>query len=424
MTASDIVRVGPLRGFGRGRECFGMIRCPSGLLDLSEKPVVRLLLITKRHNEGLLSGREILSKLYADLLVELFGADLHIHALPPRRIASVSEILSAFRGYVDGIDADEIKMILQHLRDPRCRFVFLDGSNFGALAEAIKRKRRDIVVLTFFHNVETRFFFGAFRQHPSPRALAVLAVNYLAERKSLQFSDILITLTNADRDLLGRLYGRAATHVIPMAIGERRAAKALTPRVDVDANEKHLLFVGGAFYANLAGVAWFCRTVAPQAPMKTIIVGKGMELHRIALERYGNVEVVGSVDDLSDWYAGAHCVIAPIFDGSGMKTKIAEALMYGKKVIGTPAAFVGYEACASEAGWICENEADFIETINLASKQLLPSFDPAMRALYDANYSFEAAKTRLQEVFCAAELVCGRSDESRHVSAISLPLNR
>ena len=42
--------------------------------------------------------------------------------------------------------------------------------------------------------------------------------------------------------------------------------------------------------------------------------------------------------------AGAALVIAPIFDGSGMKTKVAEALMHGKHVVGTPEAFSGYAA--------------------------------------------------------------------------------
>ena len=41
--------------------------------------------------------------------------------------------------------------------------------------------------------------------------------------------------------------------------------------------------------------------------------------------------VVGEVESLAQWYHDAYFVVAPIFDGSGMKTKVAEALMYGKE---------------------------------------------------------------------------------------------
>lgn len=36
-------------------------------------------------------------------------------------------------------------------------------------------------------------------------------------------------------------------------------------------------------------------------------------------------------------------MVMPIFSGSGMKVKTAEALMYGKFLIGTKEAFEGYE---------------------------------------------------------------------------------
>ena len=42
-----------------------------------------------------------------------------------------------------------------------------------------------------------------------------------------------------------------------------------------------------------------------------------------------------NVDCLETWYEKADVVISPIFLGSGMKTKTAEALMYGKPILGT-----------------------------------------------------------------------------------------
>ena len=165
--------------------------------------------------------------------------------------------------------------------------------------------------------------------------------------------------------------------------------------------EKFALFVGGMFYANRAGIAWFVEHVVPRIQIKICIVGRGFEDLRHELERAGKVEVVGAVDQLSDWYRDAHFVIAPIFDGSGMKTKVAEALMYGKKVIGTPEAFSGYEGLAERAGRVCANADEFVQAIEAADDMVKARFDPEMRALYEKTYSLPAARARLAEIMNA-----------------------
>ena len=112
----------------------------------------------------------------------------------------------------------------------------------------------------------------------------------------------------------------------------------------------------------------------------------------------GKVEVVGAVDDLAEWYLKSHFVIAPIFDGSGMKTKGAEALMFGKKVIGTPEAFSGYEEIADKAGRVCASADDFVTAIESADAMVNSSCDRELRAIFDEKYSYVAAKARLEVI--------------------------
>jgi len=81
-----------------------------------------------------------------------------------------------------------------------------------------------------------------------------------------------------------------------------------------------------------------------------------------------------------------------------MKTKVAEALMYGKKVVGTPEAFSGYEDIAQKAGWVCTTADDFVAAISRAQGLVTQSFDPDLRAIYEEKYSFEAAKSRLANI--------------------------
>ena len=68
-----------------------------------------------------------------------------------------------------------------------------------------------------------------------------------------------------------------------------------------------------------------------------------MEKLRPLIDNSKNVEIHDSVDDLSVFYERANIVVCPLFYGGGMKVKVAEALMYGKKIIGTELAFFGYE---------------------------------------------------------------------------------
>jgi hypothetical protein len=86
-----------------------------------------------------------------------------------------------------------------------------------------------------------------------------------------------------------------------------------------------------------------------------------------------------------------------------MKTKIAEALMFGKKIIGTPEAFSGYEDVADRAGKICKSADDFVSAINIAKVAFVKPFDPKLRAIYEKKYSYPAARSRLADITGSVE---------------------
>jgi glycosyltransferase involved in cell wall biosynthesis len=162
--------------------------------------------------------------------------------------------------------------------------------------------------------------------------------------------------------------------------------------------DTYALFVGGTFYANVAGITWFVKNVVPHITIKTLIVGKGFEALRGNLEQKGKVEVVGTVVNVADWYRKAQFVVAPIFDGSGMKTKVAEALMFGKKIIGTREAFSGYEDVAERAGWVCNTADEFISAICQEQNLNLKEYDLELRALFNKRYSIDAATVRFKSI--------------------------
>jgi len=337
-------------------------------------------------------GRELLYRLNRAVLEDLFGPDFRLFRPSG---AQASSIGAALKGHIDGIDSASSAELCAAIAAEQVTRVFLDGSNFGMAAKAIKRRFPHVRIFTFFHNVEARFFLGAFKVRRSPRGLAVLLANYIAERAAVSWSDVRICLSARDSAGLKRLYGRSADAIAPMVLIDQRPSEP-SP-VPPPAGEPFTLFVGGAFYANIEGMRWFAREVAPRIALRTVVVGRGMDV--LAGELAGtSVDLVGAVDDLAPWYLGAQFVIAPIFDGSGMKTKVAEALMFGKRVVGTPEAFSGYEPAVADSGWVCSDADAFVAAIKEAQARDLPVFDPAMRSLYQQFYSFDAARSRMAAI--------------------------
>jgi hypothetical protein len=134
-------------------------------------------------------------------------------------------------------------------------------------------------------------------------------------------------------------------------------------------------------------------------------VGRGLEQHPGDLEILRNLNVMRQVDSHGPCYHHARVVVAPIFDASGMKTKVAAALMHGKRVFGTPEAFVGYEAHADKAGVVCRDEAGFVSAIEQALMGEVSHPEATLRSLYLEEYSTAAAKQRLRQALLAGHPV-------------------
>jgi glycosyltransferase involved in cell wall biosynthesis len=356
----------------------------------------RLLLITKQIHDRHIGGRELLCKLNERVLEALFGDRFMKFEIDNGRELFFGKAIGALRGRLDGLDGAQISEILQLITEENPSQVFIDGSNLGSVAKALKKHSPRLEVITFYHNVETRFFLGAFRRSKTPKALAVLLGNYLAERAATRFSDKIICLNERDSGVLNEFFGRHATHISPMAL-DRPLHSVVQAASDVT-QEDFALFVGGNFYANLAAIEWFRDFVSPHLSLPLYVVGRGFDQVREKLEIPGKIIIVGGVDDLEIWYRRSKFVVAPIFDGSGMKTKVAEALMYGKKIVGTPEAFVGYEITLPRSGWCCRSPEGFLNACRAAEREFSGSVDQALIEIYEENYSFTGAKRRFAEI--------------------------
>ena len=357
---------------------------------LEDKKPVRVFLVAPECKAR--GGREQLSGLLMESLRVVSEDQLEVYRMP--HDDKPARLHERIMGRIDGVTSAVEKDLVSRLKDKPPDCVFIDGSNLGRIVRLLKNANDTVPIVTFYHNVEARFFFDAFRASPSLRALGVLVANIIAERWATRYSDHRIMLNNRDSHQLAKLYGREGTELLPMVVPDfydPTAVKSDRPLV-----EQYALFVGGAFYANVEGLAWFAENVALRSPILTVVIGRGMEAYRSRLEQWGGVRVVGSVDDLAPWYAHAQIIVAPILSGSGMKTKTAEAFMHGKPIAGTKEAFEGYRMDITDAVVLCETPEDFLQALEDVNNSEA-DFKPELRSEYIMTHSEKAMQTRLCE---------------------------
>ena len=264
------------------------------------------------------------------------------------------------RGYTMGMNASVERKILKRVNELSIDTIIINGSRFGGVIRKIKKTAPRCKVVCIFHNVEYDFVLNAIRLKKSIVALLTLFVTGKNEKDAIDFSDIILALNERDSSSLQRRYGRKADAILPLCLEDRFDAT----KVKLSDGVKKGAFIGSNFYANNRGVKWFCENVSNRVDCKILIVGKGFDSEKEYFMKFPNVELVGTVPYTDPYYYDVDFIVSPIFDGSGMKTKTAEALMFGKTIFGTKEAFEGYDLDYQQAGALCNDEEDFVRAIN------------------------------------------------------------
>jgi len=287
----------------------------------------------------------------------------------------------------------------------RPTLIWLDTSLLGSLIPIIRRLLPEAKVICAFQNAE----FDLVKQRMAAMQfhyLPALYATWLNEKQSACESDLTLALHATDAQRIASLYGRAVDRVLPIIIPEREGH----PNVqgpNVQAEEPYVLFVGSAFPPNIEALEFLCGRVAPLLQrFRLIAVGNGLEKSAPRLN-HAKLEIKGFVEDLSSLYRNAAAVIAPIFSGGGMKVKIAEALMYGKSVIASPFAAIGFEGCDGSSVRLAATPEEFASQIARLEND---GYNPAARADYERLFSRDAGLRQIQGI------VATLRDRSRFVA--------
>lgn len=349
----------------------------------------KLLFIRYKKPGGISEGGEQVANMNYDTLCKLMGREqvttFYIHSALGKRslfLRGVSILFNFLRGYYYGLSSRKVKTLVALASN--YDYVFIDRSVFGVVAKELKKGNYHGKVFTFFHNVESIYFSAKIGKYKPWRSLIVKCVDK-NDQEACQYSDKIITLNHRDAEILKEKYDRQPDVITPVVFKDSYLKEHYS------SEQTHAvptcLFIGSFFPMNTRGILWFIREVLPHVNIQLQIVGKGMDAIRKLIPPTENIEIVSDAPSLHSYIEAADFIVLPIFEGSGMKIKTCEALMYGKNIIGTTEAFEGYQLDFSQVGNLCNTKEEFIEAIKNRCENPVSRFNSYSRQVFLNNHA-------------------------------------
>lgn len=346
------------------------------------------------------TGGQKLAKSHYEIFCQIFGQNNvfcailsekeifedKIRSIPHTRSRRAT-FLNSLHGYIRGYSKKAEECVLEYAKQINPDLIFVDFSCYGSTIKKLKCNLPKIKIIAFFHDVESNYEINRVRKDSKFYYFSYRSA-LKQEKLTVKEANKIIALNVRDDYGIQKIYHRKADLLMPICLEDKFEQKQGI------INDKYLLFVGSLFGPNIDGIKWYVENVAQFLKYKTYVVGKGFENFRDELETE-NVRIIGKVDDISEYYYSSQAVVMPILYGDGMKVKTAEALMFGKTVIGTNEAFEGYDIVDGIHGYCVNTAQGFIECIN---SKILKRYNEDSRKLFIKNYSLSRNKELLSEL--------------------------
>lgn len=325
---------------------------------------------------------------------------------------SLTLFFQCLKGYPSFLGPQNIKSVMKQIEQYNPNVIFIDNSIYGILIRSIKEKYPKVIVASYYHDVKAKLALEWKKQAMWYRKPVYQAM-ITNERLTAKYADINYTLNKRETDLYHNAYGKKPEAELPVYMdvqAKRYSEKENTKR---KGEKLRLLFFGGYYLPNVHGIDWFIKNVFPKlSNVELYIAGRGMDKLQNQYQDK-NIFIQGEIASIEELYSKADMIISPIFEGGGMKVKMAEAMAFGKIAIGSDESYEGYGQNIPKEYWnrffFRANTVDeFVDAINkIQSFDSINTYNPEVRAIYEKHYSEQYAEKVISESINRAEATLG-----------------
>lgn len=189
-----------------------------------------------------------------------------------------------------------------------------------------------------------------------------------SEKLLLSTAKYCFTFSNKDSMFLQKKLGINSSPVSFYIADEIKNIDVL----DLELSDNFIMYGAWNRPENYDGLLWFLREVMPHISIKITIIGGGMPENIRTILGTLNVKYLGFVENPYIHISESRGLIAPLFQGAGVKVKVIESLALGTPVVGTEVAFEGIPNLISRNAMIrCESSEDFIRSLNSFSTSVI-----------------------------------------------------
>lgn len=272
------------------------------------------------------------------------------------------------------VDNKMLTDIVECIQREQITTVIIDHIGMTSFFYPLKRRFPNLNYVYSSQNVESlnivdSLLYGG-RNKKFWRLRAIL--NKAAERQILNKVDNIISISNKDKQ-----YFINNMHINkPIYLSHPQYDfKCLKNTIDLNKFNKKLLIVGSMnWYPNILGTIRFVKEVYSElitidSEYELYIVGKNPTQDIVDLSfKYQGIEITGFVDDVDAYYKLCDIAIVPVFEGSGIKIKLIEAIGKGMPVVAS--AFAAKDYDIKDEICVANNKQEFIDSILKISKEV------------------------------------------------------
>lgn len=287
----------------------------------------------------------------------------------------------------------------------RYDYIFIEFTKLDYVLRDILKSGYKGKILVRAHNVEKDYLRISYESDKNFVNFIKHVLSGKREGYMVRHADAVLAITETDKNRLIELYGSPEEKIVicPVGVNEPKYNKSFDGKI----GEKLKCLITGSlwFGPNADATAWFITNVFPQVKNICNLTVAGFKpndtVKQLCFQQ--GVNLIDSPESMQPYFEQADMVLAPIFEGGGMKVKIAEAMSYGLPVVTTPHGAIGYDMVDKENVLIANTAEGFSEAINLYYQLDINArinFLNSEWQLYCGKYSLEAVKQLLQrEIF-------------------------